>query len=174
MKLRVFILCMTLGLVSSQIALASTAPMDERSVKVAYIYNFLRLTEWPTSPEEPFRLCVLGQSSLDQELALLNGKPVLSQVHIEIIRTTEDNLSNCQAVYVGERDRHKLNRILTQLAQAPVLTLTDVEGLADRGVMIEMNTRQNRVVFEINLRVARQVNLNFNTRLLKLAHYVSS
>jgi len=159
----------------SQGVTAQTAPLDERAVKVAYIYNFLRFTEWPVAPEHPFRLCVMGYTHLDQELASLQGKPVHSQVLIEVVHITDEkDIHTCQALYLGHTDTWQLNRLLRQLANTPVLTVTDSEGLADKGVMIEMNTRQNKVVFDINLRAAQQVEMNFSSRLLKLANYIST
>ncbi|MNL86350.1 hypothetical protein D3C87_2150180 [compost metagenome] len=55
----------------------------------------------------------------------------------------------------------------------PVLTITDATGFADRGIMIEMRRQGPRIVFDVNLAAARRVNLDFSSRLLKLASFVA-
>jgi chromate transport protein ChrA len=58
------------------------AQLDERIATTAYIYNFLRLTDWPTPPKQPFHLCILGHTTLDGELHLLEGKQLRKDVTI--------------------------------------------------------------------------------------------
>jgi len=151
------------------------AQIDERTVKAAYIYNFLQFTEWPTSPNEPFDLCVLGNTALDAELSKLQGKPVRNGTHISIRHVSlNDDLSSCEALYLDDGKRRQVDYLLRKLIDSPVLTISDAEGLADRGVMIEMVTGQNRIVFDVNLKAAREVDMNFSARLLKLARYVAT
>lgn len=151
------------------------AQMEEQVVKAAYIYNFLRFTEWPTEPKHPFNLCILGHTPLDSELHLLEGQPIrtdvlISVTHVSII----DDLKNCQAIYLNYRDRKQIDAVLRKLHRMPALTISDAKGVADRGVMIELGTHKQRVTFDINLKSARLVDMNFSARLLKLARYVTT
>ena len=63
--------------------------------------------------------------------------------------------------------------VLDRLGAAPVLTITDGDGLADKGMMIEIHKRDARLGFEVNLRPARRANLSFSARMLKLASFVA-
>ncbi|RDL45684.1 DUF4154 domain-containing protein [Marinomonas piezotolerans] len=150
-------------------------PVDERSVKAAYIYNFLRLTEWPIPLEQPFYLCILGRTPLDGALNKLTGQPVRSHTNIRVINVTiGDELAVCNALYFDQSQYRQIDVLMRRLMSAPILTITDVQGLADRGTMIEMSTQDNRVVFEINLRAAQQAEIHISARLLKLARHVAT
>ncbi|WP_374566265.1 YfiR family protein [Ideonella sp.] len=150
------------------------AQVDERVLKAAYLFNFIQFTQWPVPPDEPFRLCVLGTTPIDEQLAKLEGKPVLSGLHIKVRHVApRESLTGCHALYVDDSQRSQVDEVLGRLAGAPVLTITDGDGLADKGVMIEIHKREARLGFEVNLKVARRANLNFSSRMLKLASYVA-
>ena len=149
--------------------------VDERSVKAAYIYNFIRLTEWPTPLEQPFYLCILGRSSLDNALNKLSGQPVRTDIHIRVINVDiGDDLSSCNALYFDDSQHRQIDVLMRRLVSSPILTITDVQGLADRGTMIEMSTQRNRVVFEVNLGAAQRAEIRISARLLKLARHVAT
>ena len=156
------------------LAVQADEPVDERAMKAAYLYNFALFAQWPGLPSADFQLCVLGSTPLDAELARLEGKRVQNGLPIAMrwIRPGEP-LSGCQVLYVDERNRRTLDSLLQQLAGAPVLTITDAPGFADRGIMIEMRRQKQRLVFDVNLTAARRARLDFSARLLKLASFVA-
>lgn len=153
---------------------AARAQADERALKAAYLFNFIQFTQWPVPPEEPFRLCVLGRTPMDEHLAKLEGKPVLGGLHISVRRLgPREPFTGCHALYLDDSQRGQADEVLNRLAGAPVLTITDGDGLADKGMMIEIHKREARLGFEVNLKVARRANLAFSARMLKLATYVA-
>lgn len=146
---------------------------DERAVKAAFLYNFIQFTQWPLPPTERFRLCVLGQAPLDPALARLEGKPVLNGLPLRVQPLgPRDRLEGCQALYVDDSQRAAAEELLPRLLAAPILTVTDSDGLADRGLMIEIRKRDLKLVFDVNLAATRRSGLELSSRLLKLAHYV--
>jgi hypothetical protein len=149
-------------------------PVDERAMKAAYLYNFALFAQWPNLPDSDFQLCVLGTTPLDAELVRLEGKRVQNGLPISIRWIAPgEPLAGCQVLYIDERNRRTLDTLLRQLATAPVLTITDAAGFADRGIMIEMRKQDQRIVFDVNLAAARRVRLDFSARLLKLASFVA-
>jgi hypothetical protein len=162
------------ALLAGGLATPATAQVDERALKAAYLFNFIQFTQWPVPPDEPFRLCVLGTTPLDEQLKKLEGKPVLGGLHVSLRHVApKESLAGCHALYVDDTQRSQVDEVLSRLAGAPVLTITDGDGLADKGVMIEIHKREARLGFEVNLKVARRANLNFSARMLKLASYVA-
>ena len=110
---------------------AAHSQADERTVKAAFLYNFIQFTQWPVPPTEPFRLCVLGRSGLDEALARLEGKNVLNGLHISVRHVgPRDNLDRCHALYVDDSQRGAAEELLPRLAGAPILTITDKIGRA--------------------------------------------
>jgi hypothetical protein len=165
--------------VLAAVLLAGLAPpvaaqVDERALKAAYLFNFIQFTQWPVPPDEPFRLCVLGRTPLDEQLAQLEGKQVLGGLHISVRHVgPRDSLAGCHALYLDDSQRGQVDEVLGKLGSAPVLTITDSDGLADRGLMIEIHKRDARLGFEVNLKMARKANISFSARMLKLASYVA-
>lgn len=150
-------------------------PVDERSVKAAYIYNFLRFTEWPIALVDPFNFCILGHTPLDSALHELTGQPVRPDTYINVINVNiGDELALCNALYFDDSQHRQIDALLRKLMSAPILTITDAQGLADRGTMIEMNTQRNRVTFEVNLTAAQQAEIHISARLLRLARHVAT
>lgn len=150
------------------------AQVDERTLKAAYLFNFIQFTQWPVAPEEPFHLCVLGRTPLDEQLARLEGKQVLNGLHIAVRHVgPRERFTACHALYVDDSQRALVDEVIDRLDSAPILTITDGDGLADRGMMIEIHKRDARLGFEVNLKVARRARLSFSARMLKLATYVA-
>lgn len=153
---------------------SADAAVDERAMKVAYLYNFTLFAQWPSLPDTDFELCILGSTPLDEQLTQLKGKRAQNGLPITLRWVMPNSsLSDCQVLYIDEHNRRTLDGLLQQLAATPVLTITDATGFADRGIMIEMRRQGTRIVFDINLEAAHRVNLDFNSRLLKLASFVA-
>lgn len=162
-----------LGLLGAA-ALPAHAQVDERAMKAAYLYNFIQFAQWPVQPEEPFLLCVLGRTPLDEQLAKLEGKKVLNDVHVKVLHVgLKDSFTACHALYLDDTQRKLAEEVLPRLESAPILTITDSDGLADKGMMIEIQKRDLKLGFEVNLAMARKVRISFNARMLKMANYVA-
>lgn len=164
------------GLLAMQPALAQgrSAPPDELAVKVAFLYNFMLFTQWPDQLPNPVRLCVLGSSPLDGPLRGLNGRSVAGNNVLAVSNVRpEDPLEQCNAIYIDDTQRQHLKVVLERLRNLPVLTVTDGEGLAGRGVMIEIGRRDLRLGFEVNLEPSKRARLQFSSRMLKLASHVA-
>lgn len=156
------------------LAASAGAQSDERAVKAAFVYNFIQFTQWPVPPEEPFQLCVLGQTPIDAQLDRLAGKPVLNGLRLVVQHVQpRDALAGCHVLYIDDSQRARAEELLPRLGSAPILTVTDSDGLADRGLMIEIRKRQLKLGFEVNLVAARRANIAMSSQLLKMAQYVA-
>lgn len=156
------------------LALPALAQIDERQVKAAYVYNFIQFTQWPHALEEPLVLCVLGRSDIDAELRALHGRVVLNGLRVQVRhQSPSDDFSPCQVLYLDDSQRSQWFDVQRRLRGMTVLTVTDADGLADRGAMIEIGRREQRLTFEVNLPAARAAGLMFSARMLKLASYVN-
>ena len=59
------------------------------------------------------------------------------------------------------------------MADHPILTIADMENFAKNGGIIELKLVEDRVRFEINLGVAKQIGLTFRSELLLLADTIA-
>ena len=53
-----------------------------------------------------------------------------------------------------------------------MLTIADATGALDAGVGINMELRQSKIAFEVNLEAARSAQMNLSSKLLRLASRV--
>ncbi len=143
--------------------------LPEYGLKAGFMYNFTTYTEWPAGVGDTLNLCVYGQDPFGDYLDDLQGKWVGDR-RLKVRRMDElDRLEGCQIVFIARTASDNLAQVLNRLNGKPVLTMADTPSAARRGVVLNMDTRQNRIVFEANLAAARANGLNLSSRLLRLA-----
>lgn len=149
----------------------------EYAVKAAFLLNFVRFVEWPASafsaPDSPIVIGVVGKdpygSALDRAVQgkTVGGRPV------EVRRVRwESDLSSLHMLVVPESERGGARVLPGTLKGAPVLTVGESVGLAQRGVVINFYMEGGQVRFEINPEAARRARLTLSSRLLGLARIV--
>lgn len=148
--------------------------LAEDNVKAGLILNFAKYAEWPSAvmAGDNLRICALGNQPLSGKLAQMQGRQVQGR---EIqVRTSArlDELRDCHVLYVPAGEQQRLDTMLRILSQAPVLTVSDIDGFAQAGGIIGLKLRAGRVRFDINLAVARGAGLTLSSQLLKLADEV--
>lgn len=163
-----FVLCWYFCL-PTPYALAQVESAIEYQVKVAFIYNFIAFTHWPEIPEQTIYLCIYGDDHFGSEIDKLEGKTVHG-LRLKIERTDNpDKLKACQVIFFSKALGDRLLNVLNKLEGLPILTLADNPDAIAQGVVINMQLAQEKIVFEINLNVARKSGLDINSRLLQLA-----
>jgi len=143
--------------------------ITEYQVKAAFLYNFSHFVSWPASPENTFRLCVIGENPFGQILDALIGKPVNNSILVVEQHSSLEKIHDCQLVYISYSLKPRLNMILAELADHPILTVSDIESFTDAGGMIELWLSDNKVRFEINTSAAEHAGLSISSKLLSLA-----
>lgn len=145
------------------------AQVTEYRLKAAYLYNFAAFTEWPADAPATLQVCIHGRDPYGEDLAQLEGKQVGGR-SLQVRRAVPlEGLASCQLVYVAAGEVGNLSRVLEVLRGRPVLTVTDSPDTLEQGVGINMETRQGRVTFQVNLAAVRRTGLNLSSKLLRLA-----
>jgi YfiR/HmsC-like len=142
-------------------------------IESAYVFNFIKFVEWPVDavkPGDKIRLCVIGNDELHASLAALDGRKVGGHP-LQVMPHFEDSngLKGCQVLYIGEDVQRRLVPIIKSLGDAPVLTISDISDFAEHGGGIGLLTRDNRILFEVNLASARKARLRLSSQMLNLA-----
>ena len=150
---------------------APADPMPEYSMKAAFLYNFALFTEWPQLPEDSLNLCVLGKDPLGTALDAVEGKQI-NGLRLTVSRIKIGSVRNCQILFLGEAEGVNIRRLLVDLEEVPVLTVTDNESLLQAGVMIGLTVENKRLTFDINAEAAQRAHLSISSKLLRLARNV--
>lgn len=168
--LLVFLLCFTPAVSGQQQGTAS-----EAEIKTAFIYNFIKFVEWPTSvlpaAEQRMIVCVLGQDDIVRTLKRISGKVARGRtITVKHVADLKE-ITQCHVVYVGQSEKDYTGAIIGA-APKHVLTISDVPSFAASGGMINFFMKENKISFEINVDTAEQAGLKLSSQLLRLARVV--
>ena len=148
----------------------------EGEVKAAFVFNFIKFVEWPSSafqsPVDPVLLTVLGNDPIGAALVSLDGKKVSGRRVVVRKVPSISGLERCHVLFVGASESAAIAPVLRIVQRWPVLTVADFEGFAALGGTIGFIRRDNRVGFEINEESARKAGLDVNAKLLYLGKIV--
>jgi hypothetical protein len=148
--------------------------VSEYEVKAAFLYNFAKFVEWPSSTAQdttlPFLIGILGKdpfgSILDQWIGpkSVKGRKLL-------IRRFNDlsGLTFCHLLFISNSERSNLPQIFEKLHGANTLTVGEMEGFMEKQGMIQFVMRDNRVHFMINVDASEAAGLKLSSKLLNLA-----
>ncbi len=161
-----------LGLAVSRSA-AQTGTQHEYELKAAVLYHIIEYVEWPgvsTSAQSPaIQIGLLGQFPFVDALELLGGKTIQGRKVVVRKVTGSRDAQDCQVVFISASEKPRIPEIVSELKGRPILTVSEIDGFAERGGMVNLVTGQNRIVMEINRQMTAEARLNISSQLLKLA-----
>jgi len=155
---------------------AETAP--EYQLKAVFLYNFTRFVEWPpqafTAPGEPFVIGILGDDPFGARLddVVRNERVGEHPLIVRRFRNAEE-IRDCRMLFIGRSESVELERVVAGLDHRPVLIVSEIDGSAERGAMIQFATESSHVRLRINADAARGAGLVISSKLLHLAEIVS-
>lgn len=153
-------------------SLAEVPAAGERQIKAAFLYKFPAYIEWPESsfaaPEAPFRIGLVGDEELANELARLvtgrtiNGRSV-------VVHKRADHGEKLHMLFVGAAADARLPDLLQQHQGQALLTVTESPDALGHGSMINFVVIDGRLRFEIAPRTASGAGISISSRLLAVA-----
>ena len=148
----------------------------EYEVKAAFLYNFTKFVEWPPTAfadeKSPIQICVFGENPFGRSLTELTGQEVAGRKLI-VVRTPEmAKLEGCQILFISRSERERVSSILSEVREAPVLTVADTEGFLDDGGVVNFILEGSKVRFAIRQEAAAPAKINISYKLMRLAKYV--
>lgn len=152
----------------------SYAATMESAVKAGVIYNFAKYIEWPESMDmyATFNICHMGDNRLEDSLQALQGK-LIGDKHISVKQNIKrEDFNSCQILFIAEDDDQETYKLLHDIGNAPIVTVSDSPEFVLKGGMIGIIRDGSRVGFEVNLAPANVKDLHFSSQLLKLAKTV--
>lgn len=153
-------------------AATARAVPTEYQLKAVFLLNFARYATWPEQslPEnDPIDICVLGRDPFGAHLAGLESRQAQGRDVRILYPATATEARQCDVVFVSGSELRRLNVTLRELANAPVLTVSDIEGFVEAGGAIGFVTEDDRVRFDINRNTLERDHIKLSAQLLKLA-----
>ena len=156
------------------VALATTSFSQERpphEIHAAMLFNFIKYIQWPDeSAGGEFVVGVMGEDNVYNTLKQwYDGKPKGTKKYsIRKLSSTAD-AAGCQVVYVGKAKSKELEGIIGSISGKSVLTVTDGNGLAQKGSCINFKIIDGKLKFELNQASVSGSNLKVSGQLSSMA-----
>jgi len=154
------------------------AQSREYTLKAVYIEKFTRFTNWPPgcgieNKEEPFSVYVLGNQAFSKTLKNIFSIQKIYQKPVEVnLLDKWKEMDACHILYISGDYEEELSEILEYIKGRSVLTISDTEGFAEKGVIINFYIERNKLRFEVNETALHESPLEMNFFLLDMAKIV--
>lgn len=156
---------------------AQAEPLPESQVKAAFLVNFPKYVDWPTTAfaatNSPIVIAVLGKTEVTAELQkiiagrIVNGRPmVLKQL------AAGDETDGCHILFLAAAESQLAPALLLKLKDQSVLTVGESADFLERGGLINLTRQGRKIALEINLTAANQAGIKISSKLLSVASVV--
>lgn len=150
-------------------------PGDAR-VKARLALSLARFTQWSAAtfatPSEALTICVMHRSEpLAEAFAELGGQAAAGRL-VKVVLNPDKLPGSCHVLFVHESTARAGAAALTTMAESPILTISDAEGFAARGGMVELVNVNDAIKLDVNLKALRSAQLGLSSQVLKLARQV--
>lgn len=170
---RVLLIALVISCLSyGNLAFAQEGQPTEAQVKAAFVYNFGKFVEWPSDRfgGRYFIIGIYGDDDFAQVLANVVAGKFIYEKPVAVKRFSKmEDIAGCHILFVGYSAKDNLTKLFNFVHKIPVLTVSDMQGFADRSGMINFRRVGNNIRFEINVNAAQQTGLKISSQLLKLA-----
>ncbi|HJT88884.1 MAG TPA: YfiR family protein [Bryobacteraceae bacterium] len=149
-------------------------PAAEYEIKAAFLYQFANFVVWPGAlPSRSACIAVVGEDPFGQILERTVAGKTWDGRGILIRRVNElQEAASCRMVFISASESKRIRGVVERIAGAGVLTVGDTPGYCQAGVIINLLVENDRVRFEVNLRAAREAQLDISSKLLNVARQV--
>jgi hypothetical protein len=166
-------------LLSDSMSLCAYAASKEYQVKAAFLFNFSQFVDWPAgafaNSQSQLVIGVLGEDPFGSYLDDLvrNEKIGSHPLAVQRFRRVED-VKTCHILFISNSEERQLDHILGHLKGRNILTVSDIDGFAQRGGVVGFITANNKIRFKINVNAGKNANLSISSKLLRVAEIVNS
>ena len=154
--------------------MAMQAKAQERpthEIHSAMLYNFIKYIQWPNEAEPgEFVVGVIGDDNVFNTLKQwYDGKPKGSKKYVIKKLASAGEAGDCKVVYVGKSKNREFENIKNSIAGKSVLTITDGNGMGQKGSTINFKVIDGKLKFELNQASVNSANLKVSGQLSSMA-----
>jgi len=146
------------------------------TIHATIIHRFTKYIDWPANKKSgDFIIGVVGDSPLYDELKSFTANKTVGNQKIVVTKISRsESYNNCHILFISEEESGSLKKIAALTAGAPVLIITEYNGLARQGSCINFITINQHLKLEINKGNVAQRNLHIASELLDLAIIINN
>jgi hypothetical protein len=165
MKKPMFIILMMAGFAVT----AQDRPTHE--IHAAMLFNFIKYVQWPNEGDGgEFVVGVIGDDNVFNTLnQWYNGKQKGSKKYVIKKLSSASESTSCQVLYVGKAKSKDFVDIMNLIGGKSILTITDGNGLGQKGSCINFKVIDGKLKFEMNQATLTSSNLKVSSQLSSMA-----
>lgn len=162
---------------TTSINLIAQTTTSEYQVKAAFLYKFVGYIEWPADSfnddASPVVFGVLDADLLADNLEqIVEGRRIQDR-NILVRRLRDgDSFAGLHVLFVGQSSTADMEPVLLEAAGMSVLTVTETPAPRSSTSVINFEIIDNKVRFDISLKLAERGGLKISSRLLQVAYRV--
>jgi hypothetical protein len=140
-------------------------------VHAAMLYNFIKYVQWPNESDPgDFVVGVFGDDNVLKTLQQwYDGKPKGSKKYVIKKLNTAEEASSCHVVYLGKSKNRDFESVKNNTTGKSILTITDGNGLGQKGSCINFKVVDGKLKFELNQETVTSSNLKIASQLSSMA-----
>ncbi len=147
-------------------------PEATHKVQTGFIYNFTKYIHWPDAYNAGnFTIGVLGDTQLNDELARMaatktaNGRKIVVRSYKDVREIDK----MCHILFIAADKNDLLNAVLQKTTGTSTLVVTEKDGAARFGSLINFVSDKGKPGFEMNLSAFERSHLKFDSKLKSAA-----
>ncbi|MCC5932452.1 MAG: YfiR family protein [Cyclobacteriaceae bacterium] len=140
-----------------------------------FIYNFTKYIKWPAEfADNKIQIAVLGNSDVFTSLhEMAEKKSHSAGIQLNVVKINSlDELSNCHVLFIPDRQSNKLDEVNEKTQGKNILIVTEKNGMAAQGAVINFIEEGGKLKFELNQEQAEKRGLKVSGSLISLAKIV--
>ena len=173
-------LLLALGVVCSGgvVAVAESLAPTMHQVEAAFLFNFAKFVTWPDDVFErgdnSMIIGVLGEDPVGVILEeTVRDKTIMGKkLAVKRFMRVQDAVKS-HILFLSSSEESHLPQTMKALEKTHILTVSDMEGFAERGGMIAFTVEDQKVRFNVNVDAVERAGLKMGSQLLKLARIVT-
>jgi len=168
---KIFLATVAAALMIGGAVSSANAQRPTHELHAAMLYNFIKYIQWPDEGAGgEFVVGVIGEDDVFSTLkAWYDGKPKGSKKYVIKKLTSAGEASSCHVVYIGKSKSREFDSVKGTVDGKSILTITDSNGLGEKGSCINFKIVDGKLKFELNQNVVSSSNLKVSGQLSSMA-----
>ncbi len=149
--------------------MAQERPTHE--IHAAMVFNFIKYVQWPDESQAgEFVVGVIGDDNVYSTLQKwYDGKPKGNKKYVIKKLGSASESAGCHVVYIGKSKSRDFDDVKASTNGKSILTVTDGNGLGQKGSCINFKVIDGKLKFELNQGTVSSSNLKVSSQLSSMA-----
>lgn len=153
--------------------------LPESQVKAAFLVNFPKYVDWPAEAfvqtNSPVIIAVLGRTEVTAELQkIITGRSINGRPLVLKPLASGEEPSGCHILFISATAPELSPDVLARLTADAVLTVGESAEFLERGGIINLARREQKIALEVNLPAAERARIEISSKLLSVARVVKA